>query len=534
MQTGEVIPAENATEIEIVALYPNTVHDQNRGEFIVAHVPNRTHLSDWRFRDDGSQWAKPPPVEVEGMVAFSHEPNLAKEYLDIPVYPLEGWLQLAVDGETVTLEIDDTVVDEVSYSDRAPQAHLWVRGGPDHWVHLGETDFEPVDTVARAQTFVLPDSPEVITELLEGATHRIYLGGYELGDPTTTEALIGANERGVEVAVHAEGRPVGGISLAYGQALDALEDAGISVTVHAGAYRRYGFHHPKYIVVDDRVLITTENFKPAGTGGLASRGWGVVFDAPDLADAVAAVFHADATWRDAISWDELRDDVNRFQHDGTIGSFEQNHPPLELDSVEMTLVVAPDTAEVTLTNLIDGAEESIHIKQVRISDIDFPLMASALDRARAGAQVRILLSDRWYVREENEAFAAAVEELATADDLDIEVALVDDTERFDRIHAKGIIVDERSVVIGSINWNNHSLRENRELAAIVHDERAAAFYLAVFEGDWPPQRGLIWRVPIGLVVATLAIGALAAMHAYRLRVEGTDAASEESYTERPD
>lgn len=517
--TGDLIPEGNATDTEIVALYPNTVLEGNEGEFIVVHVPTRQSTANWTFRDDGRQSAKPPPVSVEGTVAFSRHPDAAADYLDIPVYELEGWFQLAVGGEAVTLKVDGRAVDTVAYDGPAPRAHLWIRGADDPWVPLAATDFEPVADSGGVEAFVLPDSPAAITEAIDGATDRILLGGYELGEGPVLEALLAAVDRGVDVAVHAEGRPVGGISVHYGAALDALDDAGVSVTVHHGPYTRYGYHHPKYTVIDDRLLVTTENFKPAGTGGAASRGWGLIVDAPAVVDAAVAVFEADTGWRDAVPWGELRDDIRRTDDEPDDGTYPVHHPPLTAESVSMQLVVTPDNAEEVLLETIDAATSSIHIKQVRIADADFPLLAAAIDRARSGVEVRVLLSDRWYVRNENQALATELRNIAEDEGLDLEVALVDDTAAFDRIHAKGLIVDGHTAVVGSINWNNHSLRENRELAVVIESEGVAGFYHDVFEADWPVQGATSWEVPITLVVAALAAGGLVLEHARRLRME---------------
>lgn len=529
--TGELIPEGNETGVEIVALYPNTVLEGNRGEFIVVHVPTRQQTDTWVFRDDGRQRAKPPPRTVNGTVAFSHDPDIAREYLDMPVHGLEGRLQLAVDGEAVSLEIDGDIVDTVGYDDRAPQAHLWIRGSADPWVALAATGFDVVEDRAGVQSFVLPDSPHAVATAMAGANERLYLGGYELGPGPVLEALLDAHDRGVDVAVHAEGTPVGGITEPYGAALDALSDAGIQVTVHRGPYTRYGFHHPKYVVADDSLLVTTENFKPAGTGGAASRGWAVVVESSDLADAAAAVFDADTAWRDAQTWQTVRDDIARHEDEPDEGTYPEIHPPAHHEDIEAALLLAPDNAEPAMLELIEGATESIHIKQVRIADIDFPLLAATIDRAYQGVSVRILLSDRWYVQTENRALAEELNRLADTHELDLEVALVDDTATFDRIHAKGLIVDESVAVVGSINWNNHSLRQNREMALALADPTVAGYYLEVFTADWPADASDGWQVPLTLVLAALAAAALVAEHARRMRMEGIEAQADEAYTE---
>ena len=71
--------------------------------------------------------------------------------------------------------------------------------------------------------------------------------------------------------------------------LDRLTQGGVDVRLLAGPHTRYRTHHPKYAIVDDRALVATENFKPAGTGGMSSRGWGVVIENRRTAETLASL-----------------------------------------------------------------------------------------------------------------------------------------------------------------------------------------------------------------------------------------------------
>lgn len=525
-------PSSNATDVEIVGLVPNTVNPYNAGEFFAVHVPRRTNLTGWVFRDDGPQRAKPPPVTVQGTVAFSHDPETAQRYTDLPVYELaEGHLQLAVAGDALAVEADGQVLDRVAYEGRAPTMEWYLPAGEEPWRPVGATALDPVSAVGETRVFTLPDSPTVASSAIDAASERVYLGGYTFGDPAVTAALIDAHERGVRVAVHGEGRPVGGLGEATSDALDRLAAAGVNVTVHDGEHARWGYHHAKYAVIDDRVLVLTENFNPSGTGGQTSRGWGAIVNAPALAGATAELFEAETSWYDARPW--AGDGAAPADPpDPPPPAFPTVHEPLAINATEATLVVGPDHAESYLRDVIADAEHSIDVKQVRIGNLSFPLLEGVLERARAGVSVRILLSGDRYVGEENRRLADELEAIADAEDLDLDVALAADTPRFERIHAKGVIVDGESVFLGSHNWNNHSFRENREVALHLEDERVAAHFTAVFEGDWPGPT--TWRLPLGLVVATAGMAAVVTYHARGIPVEGPTAATEERYTEGPD
>jgi phosphatidylserine/phosphatidylglycerophosphate/cardiolipin synthase-like enzyme len=67
-------------------------------------------------------------------------------------------------------------------------------------------------------------------------------------------------------------------------------------------------------------------------------------------------------------------------------------------------------------------------------------------------------------------------------------------------------VDGDGVLVGSLNWNNNSARENREVALLLHGEGVAGYYRAVFRADW---LGGIWTVPVGLLVAVALTWAVA-------------------------
>jgi phosphatidylserine/phosphatidylglycerophosphate/cardiolipin synthase-like enzyme len=55
---------------------------------------------------------------------------------------------------------------------------------------------------------------------------------------------------------------------------------------------------------------------------------------------------------------------------------------------------------------------------------------------------------------------------------------------FPNIYYKGMIVDNNSVLISSINWNENSVTRNRETGIIIESIDIARFYTNVFFYDW--------------------------------------------------
>jgi phosphatidylserine/phosphatidylglycerophosphate/cardiolipin synthase-like enzyme len=72
------------------------------------------------------------------------------------------------------------------------------------------------------------------------------------------------------------------------------------------------------------------------------------------------------------------------------------------------------------------------------------------------------------------------------------------------------------VLVGSLNWNDNALYDNREVAVVLDSPAAGAYYARVFDADWRAA----WRLPLGLIgVATLALLAVVCGLARRLRFE---------------
>lgn len=520
LSTCSVTAVAETDDPEIVDLYPNPAAMWDEGEFVTLRIPAGTNLSEYTLADEHVRVSLSNATAVidqtdDQYITFSTDANRTAALTDRTVVEISASLRLADRGDRVRLLRHGTAVDEVTY-DRAPEAQVYDVQN-ETWRPLGATD-KPVISASGGdvETFVLPDEPDRVVEFLESATDRILLAGYTIAADDVVETLLDAHERGVDVEVVAEGSPVGGMDGYEAAALDRLDREGVPVQVIGGKKARYRFHHAKYAVVDDRALVTTENWKQSGTGGKSSRGWAVVTTQEEIVDGLVDIYRADTGWEDAIPWDEY-DDISLV--DG--GTAQGTHPTVfesETHTVDRTqLLVAPDNAEETILATIESAEESIDVKQVRISDPDFPFLKAVVAAAERGVEVRILLSAKWYVEEENRELKAWLEAQADRSDLPLSVRLADPGEEFEKIHAKGLIVDRDITFVGSINWNNNSVRNNREVGLLLHSEDVGEYFTAVFESDW--SRDGSWDLPIGYVAACLGAVLSAVVAAQRLEFE---------------
>ncbi|MFB6070259.1 MAG: phosphatidylserine/phosphatidylglycerophosphate/cardiolipin synthase family protein [Halanaeroarchaeum sp.] len=483
--------------VSIVGVLPNPATEGDRGEYVLVNVSGPADVGDLVLAD-GEDVVRLPDRTVDGAVAITDDPVVAGPLAGETVVRVPEMLALSNAGETVEIRRDDRVLDVAQYED-APEAEVYRNG---RWTHLGATDFDVANREeVPVRAFALPDAPGVTFETLRGADDRILLAGYTLTSPRVVDALRTAERRGVDVSVLVEGGPVGGVASRQKRALDVLAADGVRVVVSGGRRARYDFHHAKYAVVDRRALVTSENWKPSGVGGHASRGWGVLIRNADLADHLARVFAADADGLDARPWRSV--EPEGYPADVATATFPARFPARRFTADDVRVIAAPDNAEPALRTLLGGAEESIRIEQVSV-DPTGPLYRSTIAAARRGVAVRVLLSGAWYVEADNRAVVEALRRLARRESLPLEAKIVEPRSRYDHVHVKGVIVDGRRTVVGSVNWNPHSLRENREVAVVIDDPAVGRYYGRLFRADW---RGASWRVhwiTLGvLVVATV-------------------------------
>jgi len=84
--------------------------------------------------------------------------------------------------------------------------------------------------------------------------------------------------------------------------------------------------------------------------------------------------------------------------------------------------------------------------------------------------VTVLLDAYWYNVEDerdNDEMAALINHIAVAEGIPLEGRCADlESNKLEKIHNKGVIVNNRSVLVSSINWNSNSPNFNREAGSL--------------------------------------------------------------------
>lgn len=496
-------PAGNAT---IDAVYPCPVTNGDVGEFVVVDMPDNGPGGNLVLTD-GEDTVDLSGIEASGKIVVAGNTTVARTLFDLPTYAVETPLSLRNGGERVSLQRGGQTIDSMRYP-AGPEGELYWDG---KWIRPGRSAVDPlVATDVPVTTFGLPDTPSPFRERIQTARKRVLVGGYTFTDTAVAGELIDAHRRGVAVTVLLEGGPVGGIRTAEVRAIERLRSAGIDVPLMGTDRARYDYHHAKYAVVDDTLLVSSENWKPGGTGGHGSRGWAIELDDAALAGEMAAVFRADATWEDVQEWPAARpaEPEPAWPDNGT---YPTRFDERDYRATKATVILAPDNAEGAVKSHLRSGEESIWVQQVSIQS-DGVLLNETIEAARRGVRVRVLVSGAWFVADENRALVSRLRTLSEWEGLPIAARVAEPRSRFEYAHNKGFIVDGESVLVGSLNWNAHAFHSNREVAVLVDDHEVATYYARLYRADW---RGAAWRIPwglVGIVTIALALGLVAARY----------------------
>ena len=381
---------------------------------------------------------------------------------------------------------------------------------------IGQSRFSPaVFRNVSVTTFVSPDSSsDMFSYAVNKSSEEILLNVYEFSNPLMAELLIAARERNVFINIVLEGGPVGGITPEENGAIRKMTDRGIPVSImmsRTGNPAPYRYDHAKYMVIDRRAtFITSENFKysgfpPEGING--NRGWGVYLEDPGLAEYFQTIYATDSHGKSISSYQGsgwILENVSGVKHS-------VEFPPAFFEGATVSPVIAPDTSN-QITSLINSAERSIEIEQAYITnDTNSRLntyLSAAINASRRGVHVSVLLDSYWFNTEDekdNDEMVNTINRISASEHLPLEARCADlNLIGVDKIHNKGVIVDDQRVLVSSINWNSVSPNFNREAGVIIDHPGVGRYFLAVFEDDWKPS-----AKPLGATTNYLKIGIIA-------------------------
>ncbi len=376
---------------------------------------------------------------------------------------------------------------------------------------LGQSDlpFVRFQVETGATGFLSPDdSLPVLQGVLDRATGSIHAGLYTLTSPVLGASLRAAATRGVDVRILLEGGPVGGIdqrewALAQGLAAAGAEVRFLADDLANDTVARYRFAHAKYAVVDRRtVVVGSENWGEHGfppAGAIGNRGWHAAFEDAGLAAYFEELFRQDfdPLRRDSVALADFHPALYAADDGVSNGTYPSPIPPSSAAGpIRVTPVIAPDHAlrDDALLALLGSAATSLDIEAFYIArtwgTVPNPYLEAAIEAARRGVRVRVLLDGTSYNIEsddpvDNDDTAAYVNGIAMREGLLLEAKIGGAwAHHVAKFHNKGVLVDNATVFVSSLNWNRNAATNNREVGLVVESAALAAPFRTAFEQDW--------------------------------------------------
>jgi phosphatidylserine/phosphatidylglycerophosphate/cardiolipin synthase-like enzyme len=175
------------------------------------------------------------------------------------------------------------------------------------------------------------------------------------------------------------------------------------------------------------------------------------------------------------------------------GSYEPRFQPLTIQGTFLvTPILSPDTSEHVINSAIESAHTEILIEQLEFEkdwhDGISPFIERLIQKVQQGVNVKIIINYNpdYYSAET----LIPIKQYLEANRIQVKF-LYTNWSYFKTVHNKGMIIDNQSVLISSINWNENSVRNNREAGVLIHHPEIAQYYADVFYVDWnlqQPQR----------------------------------------------
>jgi cardiolipin synthase A/B len=295
---------------------------------------------------------------------------------------------------------------------------------------------------AATATYTLFTEPKQgfspVYNLINGAKTSIDLTMYELEDAVAEKDLVAAEKRGVDVRVILDQREESDNSAAY----NYLKNNGVHVVY---SWSKYYYTHEKSMVIDgSTAMIMSANLTSQYYS--TSRDFLVTdTNAADVA-AIVKVFNAD------------------YAHESVT------------PGVGADLVWSPTNSQTKLLALINGATSSLRIYSEEMDDT--AIQNALVSAAKRGVDVQFCGEN------EDGEYDSAYTTLA---DNGVHISYYSNPDGF-YIHGKVVEADygksDAKVFIGSENFSNTSLNENRELGLIISNQTIMSSIASTFASDF--------------------------------------------------
>ncbi len=299
--------------------------------------------------------------------------------------------------------------------------------------------------MSRFLVLMPDDTAQPFLDAINGASKSLRIKMFLFSDPRLLEAVIAAQRRGVQVRVMLNPQRRSG-EKENGECRNVLSNSGIEVLDTNPAF---DLTHEKSMVIDDATaFIQSLNWETRNL--TRTRDYAVVTrHAHEVAEVIECF---DADW-------------NRQE----FKSGDHSH-----------LIWCVGNGRQRIAQFIDEAKETLWVQNERYQD---PVIIERLVRAKVrGVRVRIMARPPQKLKREK--LAAAAGGLRILEDVGIKVHKLKGL----KLHAKIMLADMASAIVGSINLAPGSFDTRRELAIEVRDQDVIDRLNRIVQKDWENSR----------------------------------------------
>ncbi|MCD5380650.1 phosphatidylserine/phosphatidylglycerophosphate/cardiolipin synthase family protein [Candidatus Gracilibacteria bacterium] len=286
-----------------------------------------------------------------------------------------------------------------------------------------------------------------IVDKIDGAKQKVYVEVYMLTETRIKAALVKAKNRGVDVKVVLEHSPYLAVMLNQ-KHFKELESKGVDIVWSNP--KHYALNHSKIMLIDDELILSTGNF----------------------------TYSTFAHNRDLFLFSRDESTVAIFNK-----IFLKDYAGEEFQIYDDNIILSPYSSRSKFVTMIEGAEYEIKMYAQYLKDEK--LFNILKQEAENGIKIEIILSKNGYesYSEENRICGDKASTDSTCQKFVHENIVVSAINDSAKMHSKAILVDEKYLFIGSINFSTSSMDKNREMGLLLSNTEIITKFLKVFEGD---------------------------------------------------
>jgi cardiolipin synthase A/B len=295
--------------------------------------------------------------------------------------------------------------------------------------------FQLTVCVAQEKLITEPDDgPAPLLNVIEHANNSVDLVMYGFTDEEFATALIHAKGHDKNIRVLLQQHPYKSDN-ENEAIINVLQNANVPLVYPD---QNFKLTHQKTLITDDKnALVMTFNLTHSTFKN--ERNFALLITDPAMVQEIENVFSAD------------------YQHKNI-----SVHNP--------DLIWSPDNSREKLLFLLHHARQKIKLYAEGLTD--YEMVGALANASRQGATVEILTS--------NESKKSSNKQFNYLKKAGVKIHF----SRHLTIHAKAIVLDDNTAVIGSINMTRPSINDNRELSVITHDAQIIQQLEKTFDRDW--------------------------------------------------